>query len=161
MLPSSLKRAVPLLAIVAIGLVLFILPKIGVPPEAGTLYDSCQRLAASAPEKALMFAHKWRSSRPDSPAAKHCEALALFATHDYPHAADAFAVLAKEVRTEKPTLAARLFVQEARARQAAGQRDAATAAASSALAIDPGNPEAKSLRDALAREKLPDAPEHK
>ncbi len=145
-----LRRAVPALTIFLIALVLFILPGIGPPPEAEALYDACSRLAASAPAKALTLAQRWRARRPGSAAAKHCEALALFSTRNYPHAAEAFGALAGEAQADNAPLAARLFVQQAKAEQAAGRRDAAALAAAHALALDPANPEAKALRDALA-----------
>ncbi len=153
-----LRRAIPALAIIIILLVLFALPRISSPLESSVRYGTCSRLCASDPMKALTLAHEWRAARPDLPAARHCEALALFAIHDYPHAADAFVALAKETAPLKPLLASQLYAQGAKTYQLAKQYEAAMNAASSAQALDPRNPETKALLDNIAKEKSQSSP---
>ena len=59
--------------------------------------------------------------------AEHCEAIALFASKDYKHAAEAFAGLAKEADSTNPSLAHELLAQAAKAYEAAGEPDMAKA----------------------------------
>jgi hypothetical protein len=153
-----LRRMLPVITFASIGLVLIILPNINSPMDAEVRYATCSRLVANVPAQALAWAERWRASRPDSLPAKHCEALALFATRDYARAADAFASLAKEAMPGKPTLAARLLLQEARSLKALGKHDAATTAATAAQTLDSENPEARALLADIAKEKATPAP---
>lgn len=140
-----LRSKIPAIAAVLIGIVLYTVPHIHSPDEASRLYARCSALAASSPPAALELAHSWRTSRPDSATARHCEALAQFATRDFLHAAESFAALARDTANAKPALATQLYVQAAKAYTQAGKQDEASAAAKSVLAITPDNAEAKAI----------------
>jgi tetratricopeptide (TPR) repeat protein len=147
----SLKRALPLFALLAIALVLILLQRFDSAFFASRRYAECSHLVASDPQKALALAHGWRAQKPESPVAKHCEALALFATKDYTDAGNAFAALAKQVTVSNPALSAELFLQSAKSYEAGGKIDLAKESAVSALLVQPGNESIKSTLDEIGK----------
>jgi len=120
------SRAMPFLAMLVIALVLIALPRLDSLFFANLRYSQCTSLSVSDPQKALKLAHTWRARSPLSPLAQHCAAIALYATQDYTHAAEAFIALAKAAQASNPTLANKLLEQAAQAYEAAGQPDRAS-----------------------------------
>ena len=156
---QSLRRFTPALAVLVIALVLFALPRLDSLFFAGARYEQCSRLVSTDAAKALAFARVWRASRPDSPMARHCEAIALFATKDYLHSAGAFLALANETDPANTSLSAQLLQQAAKAYEAAGKLNEAGAAAAKAQILAPGNKDINDLVAEITRERANFAPE--
>jgi hypothetical protein len=157
-LPFPLKRFLPLLALGMIGFILFALPHLDALFFSHMRYEHCNTLAANDPKAALKLAQGWRKGRPDSPMARHCEAIALFATRDYSDAGDSFLALGKEAAVNDPPLAVRLFIQAGKSYETAKKYDLARQSAASAVMIDPNAHAARDLLAEINKENPPVPP---
>ncbi len=125
-----LLRALPALIMLA-GIIA--VSQMAISGSASSRYHECSALAAKDPAKALQVAHAWRARDPQSPVAGHCEAIALYAAHDYTHAAAMLEALTHNAAARNSPLTADLAVQAAIADNAGGQNDKALLVLSSTL----------------------------
>lgn len=108
---QSLSRIAPLF-LIAVAIVLFVgASHAAHSGSAQARYQECTSLAASNPSKGLEKAKAWRATYGASPAARHCEALALYGMKNYEEAADLLMALAKDTAATKPALSLNLLGQ--------------------------------------------------
>jgi tetratricopeptide (TPR) repeat protein len=102
-------------------------------------YESCMKLAHSAPQKAFATALDWRSRGGAHPA-EHCAAVALVGLKRYVEAAEKFETLAAGMEKAPPKLRAQVLDQAGQAWLLAGNAPRAYEALSDALRAAPGDP---------------------
>jgi tetratricopeptide (TPR) repeat protein len=103
-------------------------------------YDRCMKLAQRDPAAAEKLAQVWHARGGAHPA-DHCAAVALFGLKHYKEAATRLEALAQSMTTAPPGLRAEVLDQAGQAWGLAGDPVRAYAAAGTAVALQPNDPE--------------------
>lgn len=133
------KRAL-LLLLLAAPAALAAPPRSDRPAPDDQQYQNCLTLAARRPEEAFDTALAWRDRGGGAPA-RHCIAMALVQLKQYGDAADRLEKLAVELRGSAGHLVPEVLSQAGNAWLLAGFPDRADAALTSALSMQPGDPD--------------------
>ena len=151
----SIRHLLPPLTLCVITLTVFFIPRIPAPTSEIGLYDTCQQLVNQKPGEASELAIKWLKARPESFAARHCQAIATYAMGNYPVAAKELYDLAGDAKPLESSLAAHLFLQSAEAFRRSGDTSAAQDAVGKVLALEPRNPQAIEINTGISKETAP------
>lgn len=103
-------------------------------------YENCTRLAHTNPDAALEAALSWQDMGGGG-AARHCAAVALFDLGQFSQAAKRFEALAESLKAAPANARAAMLAQAGASWFRAGDIKRAYAVQTSALKLDPGNPD--------------------